>query len=127
MQYTDGSFADVKSISQQAMCRYWARTAGDLPFPSLDQFRPEARLHDPKQLIIWSVERREDGRTFRALYQGTSVGEVFNSSWAGKSMEEVLPPALGVRFSRRRAVRGQRLRHLQRVFDLQQRRPYDRL
>lgn len=94
MRYTDGSFADVKSISQQAMCRYWARTAGDLPFPSLDQFRPEARLHDSKQLIIWSVERREDGRTFRALYQGTSVGEVFNSSWAGKSMEEVLPPAL---------------------------------
>jgi hypothetical protein len=94
MQYTDGSFADVKSISQQAMCRYWARMAGDLPFPSLDQFRPEARLHDPKQLIIWSVERRGDGHTFRALYQGASVGEVFNSNWAGKSMEEVLPPAL---------------------------------
>ncbi|MGY0575934.1 hypothetical protein ACTGJ9_036960 [Bradyrhizobium sp. RDM12] len=94
MQYTDGSFADVKSISQQAMCRYWARTAGDLPFPSLDQFRPEARLHDPKQLVIWSVERRPDGHTFRALYQGASVGEVFNSSWAGKSMDEVLPPAL---------------------------------
>jgi hypothetical protein len=94
MQYTVGSFADVKSISQQAMCRYWARTAGDLPFPSLDQFRPEARLHDPKQLIIWSVERRRDGHTFRALYQGVSVGEVFNSSWVGKSMEEVLPPAL---------------------------------
>ena len=94
MQYTDGSFADVKSISQQAMCRYWARSAGDLPFPSLDQFRPEARLHDPKQLIIWSVERQGDGHIFRALYQGASVGEVFNSSWAGKSMEEVLPPAL---------------------------------
>ena len=94
MQYTDGSFADVKSISQQAMCRFWARTAGNLRFPSLDQFRPEARLHDPKQLIIWSVERRADGHTFRALYQGASVGEVFNSSWAGKSMDEVLPPAL---------------------------------
>lgn len=63
-QYTDGSFADVKSISQQAMCRYWARAAGDQPFPSLDQFRPEARLHDPKQLIIWSVERRGAGHTF---------------------------------------------------------------
>jgi len=94
MRYTDGSFADVKSISQQAMCRYWARMAGDQPFPSLDQFRPEARLHDPKQLIIWSVERRVDGHTFRALFQGVSVGEVFNSSWVGKSMEEVLPRAL---------------------------------
>ncbi|OSI23721.1 hypothetical protein [Bradyrhizobium canariense] len=93
MQYADGSFADVKSISQQAMCRYWARTAGDLPFPSLDQFRPEARLHDPKQLIIWNVESSGDGHKFRALYQGASVGEVFNSSWAGKSMDEVLPPA----------------------------------
>src|SRR4051794_39287324 len=94
MGYTNGSFADVKSISQQAMCRYWARTAGDLALPSLDQFRPDARLHDAKQLIIWSVERRGDGHTFRALYQGANVGEVFNSSWAGKSMEEVLPPAL---------------------------------
>src|SRR3954447_4225364 len=93
MHYTVGSFADVKSISQQAMCRHWARTAGDLRFPSLDQFRPEARLHDPKQLIIWSVERRGAGHTFRALAQGASGGEVCNSSWAGKSMEEVLPPA----------------------------------
>lgn len=59
--------------------------------PIIDLFRPDPSLHDPKQLNIWNVERGVSGRAFRALYQGANVGEVFNSSWAGKLMEEVLP------------------------------------
>jgi len=31
---------------------------------------------------------------FRALYQGDNVAEVFNSNWAGKTMEQVVPMSL---------------------------------
>jgi hypothetical protein len=94
MQYTNGLISDVKSVSQQAMCRYWALAAADQRYPSLDLFRPNPGLHDPKQLNIWNVERGDHELAFRALYQGQYVSEVFNSSWAGKLMQDVLPPPL---------------------------------
>lgn len=94
MEFTVAPISSIKSISQRALCLYWQRLAADDPFPSMDRFNPVARLHDPKQLVVWKVENDAGGRTFRALFQGGNVGEVFNSQWAGKSMEEIIPPAL---------------------------------
>lgn len=94
MQFTAATISSVKSISQLALCRYWAEIAGNLQFASLETFQPTARLHDPKQLVVWNVERHAGTPTFRAVYQGRSVGEVFNEQWAGMSMEDIAPPPL---------------------------------
>jgi hypothetical protein len=51
-------------------------------------------MHDPKQLVIWDVEGDGQQQKFRALYQGTNIGQAFNSVWAGKTMEQVVPPSL---------------------------------
>ena len=61
------------------------------PFPTIDEFNPSPRLHDPKQMVFWNVEALDGHRSFRALYQGSSVADVFRSSWAGKLMEDVIP------------------------------------
>jgi hypothetical protein len=51
-------------------------------------------MHDPKQLVAWNVEGEGGHLKFRALYQGENVAEVFNSAWAGKTMDEVVPMSL---------------------------------
>lgn len=91
MQFSSASIQSIKSISQRALTIYWNRLAVDRSFPSIAEFKPEARLHDPKQLVVWAVENDGSQRRFRALYQGSSVGEVFNSAWTGKTMDEVVP------------------------------------
>lgn len=94
MQFSQASIQSVKSISQRALYLYWKRLAADRPFPTLKEFDPGSRVHDPKQLVIWNIEDVDRQRCFRALYQGNNVTEVFNSSWAGKTMDEVVPAPL---------------------------------
>jgi hypothetical protein len=94
MQFSPASIQSIKSISQRALAIYWNRLAGRSSFPSIAEFDPEPRLHDPKQLVIWAIEHALGQRRFRALYQGTNVAEVFNSSWAGRTMDEVVPVPL---------------------------------
>jgi hypothetical protein len=94
MQFSPASIQSIKSISQRALTIYWNRLAGRRSFPSIAEFDPEPRLHDPKQLVIWAIEDAFGQRRFRALYQGTNVAEVFNSSWAGRTMDEVVPVPL---------------------------------
>jgi hypothetical protein len=94
MQFSPASIQSIKSISQHALTRYWNRLARGRSFPSIAEFDPGPRLHDPKQLVIWTIEHAFSQRRFRALYQGTNVAEVFNSSWAGRTMDEVVPVAL---------------------------------
>jgi hypothetical protein len=94
MQFSAASIQSIKSISQRALTLYWNRLAGDRSFPSIAEFDPEPRLHDPNQLVVWAVEMAFGQRRFRALYQGPIVAEVFHSSWAGRTMDEVVPAPL---------------------------------
>ena len=94
MQFSPASIQSIKSISQRALTLYWNRLARGRSFPSIAEFDPEPRLHDPKQLVIWTIEDAFGQRRFRALYQGTNVAEVFNASWAGRTMDEVVPVPL---------------------------------
>jgi len=94
MQFSPASIRSIKSISQHALTRYWNRLAGDRSFPSIEEFDPGPRLHDPKQLVKWTIEDAFGQRRFRALYQGTNVAEVFNASWVGRTMDEVVPVPL---------------------------------
>jgi hypothetical protein len=91
MQFSPASIQSIKSISQRALTLYWNRLARGRSFPSIAEFDPEPRLHDPRQLVRWTIEDGFGQRRFRALYQGANVAEVFNSSWAGRTMDEVVP------------------------------------
>ena len=94
MQFSPASIQSIKSISQHALTLYWNRLARGRCFPSIAEFDPGPRLHDPKQLVIWTIEHAFGQRRFRALYQGTNVAEVFDSAWVGRTMDEVVPAAL---------------------------------
>ncbi len=70
---------------------YWGRVARPRPFPRLDEFQPSARLHDPKQLLFWSVEESDGDRIFRALGHGQYVTESFHSKFTGHIMGDLAP------------------------------------
>lgn len=84
----------IKSESQRALAHYWDQLAAGRPFPPLTEFRPDPAIHDPKQLVVWNIEGAGRLRKFRALYQGENVADAFNTAWAGKTMEEVVPMSL---------------------------------
>ncbi len=84
----------IKSVTQRALASYWDHLAAGRAFPAFREFKPEASSHDPKQLVVWNIEGAGRLLKFRALYQGENVAEVFNSSWAGKTMEQVVPMSL---------------------------------
>ncbi len=84
----------IKSVTQRALASYWDQLAAGRAFPAFTEFKPEASSHDPKQLVVWNIEGAGRLLKFRALYQGENVAEVFNSSWAGKTMEQVVPMSL---------------------------------
>ena len=84
----------IKSVTQRALASYWGRLAGGRAFPAFTEFEPDATGHDPKQLVVWNIEGAGRLQKFRALYQGDNVAEVFNSNWAGKTMEQVVPMSL---------------------------------
>ena len=84
----------IKSASQLALATYWDQLAAGRRFPPFAELKPDPGLHDPKQLVAWNVEGEGRLRKFRALYQGESVAEAFNSAWAGKTMEQVVPMSL---------------------------------
>ena len=84
----------IKSPSQLALVSYWDRLAAGRRFPDFTELKIDPEIHDPKQLVAWSVEGEGRLRKFRALYQGEHVAEAFNSAWAGKTMEQVVPMSL---------------------------------
>jgi len=84
----------IKSPSQRALTDHWDRLAAGRLFPAFTELDGTALSHDPKQLVVWSVEGKKPRQKFRALYQGENVSQAFNSDWAGKTMEEVVPMSL---------------------------------
>ncbi len=84
----------IKSASQQALVTHWDQLAAGRRFPAFAELKPDPGLHDPRQLVAWNIEGEGRLRKFRALYQGESVADVFNSAWAGKTMEQVVPMSL---------------------------------
>ncbi len=84
----------IKSVTQRGLASYWDQLAAGRAFPAFTEFKPDASSHDPKQLVVWNIEGAGRLLKFRALYQGENVAEVFNSSWAGKTMEQVVPMSL---------------------------------
>jgi len=84
----------IKSASQLALASYWDKLAAGRRFPTFTELKLEPGIHDPGQLVAWNVEGEGRLRKFRALYQGENVAEAFNSAWAGKTMDQVVPMSL---------------------------------
>jgi hypothetical protein len=88
------SVRSIKSNSQRALASHWDRLAGVRRFPAFVEFKPDPGAYDSGQLVVWSIEGAGPLQKFRALYQGENVAEVFNSAWAGKTMDQVVPMSL---------------------------------
>jgi hypothetical protein len=91
MDFPDISPQSINAISQRALLDYWRAVAKPRAFPSIDDFNPDERIHDPKQVIIWRLEEEGGKRRFRVLYQGGHVLDAFATPWSGKTMDEVIP------------------------------------
>jgi hypothetical protein len=91
MKFQNTTAERVSSTSQRALLLYWRRQANGRPFPQISEFSPTGRIHDPKQLVIWQVEHDGPKRRYRALHHGAHVAEAFGQSWAGRTMDEVVP------------------------------------
>lgn len=94
MPFALTSVSAIRSMSQHALASHWDRLAAGRCFPPFTEFMLEPGMHDPMQLVVWNVESEGRDVKFRALYQGENVAEVFNSAWAGKTMDEVVPMSL---------------------------------
>ncbi len=81
----------VKSISQRRLLGHWSELAAGNRFPAFADFHVDERMHDPKQLMIWSIERESGRRRFRAQFHGPRVSEVFRNDWVGRTMDEAVP------------------------------------
>ena len=84
----------IKSASQLALASCWDKLAAGRRFPAFTELKLEPGIHDPGQLVAWNVEGEGRLQKFRALYQGENVADAFNSAWAGKTMEQVVPMSL---------------------------------
>ena len=84
----------IKSANQLALATHWDELAAGRRFPALAELKPDPAMHDPKQLVVWNVEGEGRQQKYRALYQGENLVEVFNTAWAGKTMEQVVPMSL---------------------------------
>jgi hypothetical protein len=93
LNFENGTVQSIRSISQQALAAAWTRLAKH-GLPSFDQFVPDPRVHDPKQLAVWKVETDNGQRNFRALYRGSLLDEAFKDGWTGKTLAEITPPSL---------------------------------
>ena len=88
------SVQSIRSASQLALVHHWDQLAAGRRFPAFTELVPDPAMHDPKQLVVWNIEGHGRLQKFRALYQGENVADAFNTAWAGKTMEQVVPMSL---------------------------------
>jgi hypothetical protein len=81
----------IFSISQRALLLYWQHLAAGRPYPTVAEFTPSERTHDPQQLVTWQVEHEGGRRVYRATHHGAHVAQVFGEQWHGRTMDEVVP------------------------------------
>jgi hypothetical protein len=81
----------IASTSQRALLLYWQHVAAGRRYPTIAEFTPSERTHDPEQLVTWQVEHAGPKRVYRAKHHGAHVAQVFGEKWQGRTMDEVVP------------------------------------
>ena len=97
MSFQPVSLHSIRSSNQRALAAHWNALAANRAFPAIEEFSPNPKDHNPGQLIVWDVERTDGdgGYRFRARQLGERAVEALgNHLVAGKTMDEVAPPAL---------------------------------
>jgi hypothetical protein len=94
MQFNPISIQSIRSAEQRHLISVWDMLAGERAFPSFLKLKPDLQSFNPKQLVVWTIESAAGRRCYRALFNGSHIGEVFNSAWAGKTMDSVIPEPL---------------------------------
>ena len=84
----------IRSASQRALALHWDQLAAGRQFPAFTELKSNPEMHDPRQLVVWNIEGEGRLQKFRAMYQGENIADAFSSSWAGKTMEQVVPMSL---------------------------------
>ncbi len=85
----------VKSISQRALAQHWREIAAGRRLPSLEQFAPPAEMHDPRQLMYWTIEGADTARRFKTLQHGKYLSETFGMDPLPlQPLEALVPPTL---------------------------------
>jgi hypothetical protein len=84
------SIQAVKSISQRSLALHWLRLHAKLGLPQFGDFSPGDRAHDPRQILVWTIEEWNGERSYRHLYAGRYVFEAFGPSASVDSIPERL-------------------------------------
>lgn len=77
MQFDLVPIQAVKSISQRTLAMHWQKLHARHGLPRFEEFSPGNRAHDPRQLLLWAVDDVDGKRSFRPLYGGAYVAEVY--------------------------------------------------
>ena len=85
---------EIKSASQLALATYWDQLSAGRRFPAFTELKLSPRHARPQAAGGVECRRRRPPAKFRARYQARNVAEAFNSAWAGKTMEQVVPMSL---------------------------------
>jgi hypothetical protein len=86
----------IRSSNQRALAAHWNALSADRGFPAIGAFQPQAIGHSPEQMILWDVEKAGEvgGSCFRVRKLGLRAMEALGNDLIGKTMEELVPPAL---------------------------------
>lgn len=80
----------VKSISQRNLAIHWQSLHARFGLPRFADFSPGERAHDPRQLLVWSVDRQSGSFGYRHLYGGAYVLEAFGPDASADTIPERL-------------------------------------
>lgn len=69
----------IKSISQRSLALHWLRLHAKLGLPQFTDFSPGDRTHDPRQMLVWTIDEQAGERRYRPLYSGSYVFEAFGA------------------------------------------------
>jgi len=94
MPFPPISMHAIRSSNQRTLAEHWNMLASGRRFPAIDQFNPQAKDHSPEQLILWEVDRTGSSHQFRVRRLGLRAAEALGAGLVGKTMEELVPPAL---------------------------------
>ena len=80
----------VKSISQRNLAIHWQSLHATQGLPRFDHFSPGNRAHDPRQLLVWTIDTKNAAFSYRHLYAGPYVFEAFGPDASAATIPEHL-------------------------------------
>ncbi len=90
MRFDAISVQAVKAQSQRNLALHWQALQARLGLPSFTDFAPGDRAHDPRSLLVWTIDQQNGERTYRHLYGGDYVFEAFGADATIESVPDRL-------------------------------------